>query len=260
MEMQGRAEDGIGWMIAREPHWSGDENFFKVHNWWHRSLYHLDLGQTRPGVRALRRPDPARPAAPWRSTWSMPPRCCGGCICPAMMSATAGAELASDLGQPCRRPHLSVQRLACRDGLSRSRSGTGGSAHHERVSRQWSRDQRGDTLEPADGLAADAWVPRLTAGWEDWATGQPGLRRRGCRHRARRSGESNPLALQPAFHVGAVPHGPALLSSPTCERRARVDRQTPRSGRTPSVSAKRGAHACFLQAKRQRASCGARDA
>lgn len=46
MEMQGRAEDGIGWMIAREPHWSGDDNFFKVHNWWHRSLYHLDLGQT----------------------------------------------------------------------------------------------------------------------------------------------------------------------------------------------------------------------
>ncbi|WP_292401711.1 hypothetical protein [Mesorhizobium sp.] len=46
MEMQGRAEDGIGWMIAREPHWSGDDNFFRVHNRWHRSLCHLDLGQT----------------------------------------------------------------------------------------------------------------------------------------------------------------------------------------------------------------------
>ncbi len=45
MEMQGRAEDGVGWMISREPHWSGDDNFFKVHNWWHRSIYHLDLGQ-----------------------------------------------------------------------------------------------------------------------------------------------------------------------------------------------------------------------
>lgn len=45
MEMQGRAEDGIAWMVAREPHWSGDDNFFKVHNWWHRSLYHLELGQ-----------------------------------------------------------------------------------------------------------------------------------------------------------------------------------------------------------------------
>ena len=45
MEMQGRAQDGIGWMTAREPYWSGDDNFFKVHNWWHRALCHLDLGQ-----------------------------------------------------------------------------------------------------------------------------------------------------------------------------------------------------------------------
>ncbi|MEM7750381.1 MAG: tetratricopeptide repeat protein [Pseudomonadota bacterium] len=45
MEMQGRSQDGIGWMQAREPHWSGDDNFFKVHNWWHKALYHLDLGQ-----------------------------------------------------------------------------------------------------------------------------------------------------------------------------------------------------------------------
>ncbi len=45
MEMQGRAEDGIGWMVAREPYWAGDNNFFKVHNWWHRALCHLDLGQ-----------------------------------------------------------------------------------------------------------------------------------------------------------------------------------------------------------------------
>jgi hypothetical protein len=45
MEMQGRAEDGIGWMIARESYWSGDDNLFKVHNWWHRALYHLDLNE-----------------------------------------------------------------------------------------------------------------------------------------------------------------------------------------------------------------------
>jgi hypothetical protein len=51
MEMQGRAEDGIGWMIAREPHWTGDDNFFKVHNWWHRSLFHLDLGQEDEALR-----------------------------------------------------------------------------------------------------------------------------------------------------------------------------------------------------------------
>jgi len=46
MEMQGRAEDGLGWMTAREAHWDGEDNFFKVHNWWHRALFHLDLGQT----------------------------------------------------------------------------------------------------------------------------------------------------------------------------------------------------------------------
>lgn len=52
MEMQGRAQDGIGWMVAREPYWAGDACFFKVHNWWHRALYHLDLGQ-RDQVLAL---------------------------------------------------------------------------------------------------------------------------------------------------------------------------------------------------------------
>lgn len=51
MEMQGRAEDGIGWMIAREAHWADDDNFFKVHNWWHRALCHLNLGH---GDEALR--------------------------------------------------------------------------------------------------------------------------------------------------------------------------------------------------------------
>ncbi len=45
LEMQGRAADGIAWMKAREAHWAGDTNFFKVHNWWHRALYHLELGQ-----------------------------------------------------------------------------------------------------------------------------------------------------------------------------------------------------------------------
>jgi hypothetical protein len=50
MEMQGRAEDGIGWMIAREPYWSGDDNFFKVHNWWHRALYHLSLQETEEAL------------------------------------------------------------------------------------------------------------------------------------------------------------------------------------------------------------------
>ena len=45
MEMQGRPEDGVGWMRARQPHWARDDNFFKVHNWWHGALCHLDLQQ-----------------------------------------------------------------------------------------------------------------------------------------------------------------------------------------------------------------------
>ncbi len=45
MEMQGRVQDGVGWMTTREPYWSGEDNFFKVHNWWHLALYYLDLGQ-----------------------------------------------------------------------------------------------------------------------------------------------------------------------------------------------------------------------
>jgi tetratricopeptide (TPR) repeat protein len=50
MEMQGRAEDGIGWMTAREPFWAGDSNAFKIHLWWHRALCHLELGQTEAAL------------------------------------------------------------------------------------------------------------------------------------------------------------------------------------------------------------------
>jgi tetratricopeptide (TPR) repeat protein len=48
MEMQARHEDGIGWALMREPHWSGADNFFQVHNWWHRALCHLEIGQIEP--------------------------------------------------------------------------------------------------------------------------------------------------------------------------------------------------------------------
>jgi hypothetical protein len=45
MEMTGRPEDGIGWMVAREPFWSAPENVTQVHIWWHKALFHLELGQ-----------------------------------------------------------------------------------------------------------------------------------------------------------------------------------------------------------------------
>jgi tetratricopeptide (TPR) repeat protein len=47
MEMQGRARDGIEWLIAREADWAPD-NAFAYHNWWHLALYHLDLCDVQP--------------------------------------------------------------------------------------------------------------------------------------------------------------------------------------------------------------------
>ncbi|MBL8701721.1 MAG: tetratricopeptide repeat protein [Alphaproteobacteria bacterium] len=44
-EMQGRQRDGIAWMRGNEDGWTRD-NFFKVHNWWHLAMFHLDLGET----------------------------------------------------------------------------------------------------------------------------------------------------------------------------------------------------------------------
>ena len=45
MEMTGRPEDGLGWMVAREQYWSAPENITQVHIWWHKSLFHLELGK-----------------------------------------------------------------------------------------------------------------------------------------------------------------------------------------------------------------------
>jgi tetratricopeptide (TPR) repeat protein len=45
MEMMGRPEDGLGWMSAREALWSTPGHMNQVHIWWHRALFHLELGQ-----------------------------------------------------------------------------------------------------------------------------------------------------------------------------------------------------------------------
>jgi len=45
MEMTGRPEDGLGWMAAREAFWSGPGHMNQVHIWWHKALFHLELGQ-----------------------------------------------------------------------------------------------------------------------------------------------------------------------------------------------------------------------
>lgn len=45
MEMMGRPGDGLAWMDAREPFWSAKDNLNRVHIWWHKSLFHIELGQ-----------------------------------------------------------------------------------------------------------------------------------------------------------------------------------------------------------------------
>jgi tetratricopeptide (TPR) repeat protein len=45
MEMTGRPEDGLGWMAAREALWSTPNQLNQVHIWWHKALFHLELGQ-----------------------------------------------------------------------------------------------------------------------------------------------------------------------------------------------------------------------
>lgn len=45
LEMTGRPQLGIDWMLARQPFWSAKENNNRVHIWWHKALFHLELGQ-----------------------------------------------------------------------------------------------------------------------------------------------------------------------------------------------------------------------
>jgi tetratricopeptide (TPR) repeat protein len=45
LEMTGRPEDGLGWMNEREPLWSTPEHGSQVHIWWHKALFHTELGQ-----------------------------------------------------------------------------------------------------------------------------------------------------------------------------------------------------------------------
>ncbi len=45
MEMTGRPEDGLGWMAEREALWSSPSHANQVHIWWHKALFHVELGQ-----------------------------------------------------------------------------------------------------------------------------------------------------------------------------------------------------------------------
>ncbi len=45
MEMTGRPDEGLDWMNARETYWATPDNLTQVHIWWHKSLFHVELGQ-----------------------------------------------------------------------------------------------------------------------------------------------------------------------------------------------------------------------
>ena len=42
-EMEGSQRDGVDFLTASAPDWT--PSFFAIHNWWHRGLYHLELGE-----------------------------------------------------------------------------------------------------------------------------------------------------------------------------------------------------------------------
>jgi hypothetical protein len=44
MEMQGRIDEGIDFLVSREPDWAPD-NGFAFHNFWHLGLFHMDAGR-----------------------------------------------------------------------------------------------------------------------------------------------------------------------------------------------------------------------
>jgi tetratricopeptide (TPR) repeat protein len=42
-EMEGSHRDGVAFLTATAPDW--ESSYFAGHNWWHRALYHLELGE-----------------------------------------------------------------------------------------------------------------------------------------------------------------------------------------------------------------------
>ncbi|MEZ5855091.1 MAG: tetratricopeptide repeat protein [Hyphomicrobiaceae bacterium] len=45
LEMTGRPSEGLQWMNERQALWAGKANSNRVHIWWHKSLFHVELGQ-----------------------------------------------------------------------------------------------------------------------------------------------------------------------------------------------------------------------
>ncbi len=53
MEMQGRVEEGLDWMLSLSPTWDDRGRFIQLHNWWHVALYHMDLEDPASALRVF---------------------------------------------------------------------------------------------------------------------------------------------------------------------------------------------------------------
>ena len=65
-EMEGAPHDGVEFLARTVDHWGG---YFAVHNWWHRALYHLELGALDEALAlydgTIRRSDQANGSTSW---------------------------------------------------------------------------------------------------------------------------------------------------------------------------------------------------
>jgi tetratricopeptide (TPR) repeat protein len=62
-EMEGSQRVGVEFLTASADHWSS--SFFAIHNWWHRTLYHLELGEVDEALRLYDAPIRAGRSTQW---------------------------------------------------------------------------------------------------------------------------------------------------------------------------------------------------
>ena len=62
-EMEGRQREGSAFLSATSPDWQ--RSYFAVHNWWHRALYHLELGEIKEALALYDRSIRARRSTEW---------------------------------------------------------------------------------------------------------------------------------------------------------------------------------------------------
>src|SRR5271154_882292 len=62
-EMEGSQRDGVEFLTTSAGDWSG--SFFAIHNWWHRTLYHLELGEAEEALRLYDAPIRAGRSTEW---------------------------------------------------------------------------------------------------------------------------------------------------------------------------------------------------